>query len=84
VTPDNLPLIGHDYVVIEKLAREIRNAPGRGEITPLYRTADKRGFYFRVMTAGRDGKPTGHIARVEISFDGIDAAPLPDHKPEET
>jgi hypothetical protein len=66
-----LPLIGRDLVTIKNLAKEIRGAPGRGEITELYGTADKRGFYFRVRVAGKDGKPTGHIARVEVTLDEV-------------
>jgi hypothetical protein len=75
MSESNLPLIGRDYVLIEKLAREIYKDIRRGEITPLHERADKRGFDFRVKVYGSDGKPTGHIARVEITLDGVDPHP---------
>lgn len=65
-----LPSIGHDRAVIQKLARAIfRNLPNGTMTTKLTDTADLRGFRFDVQITGPDGKPTGHIARVQITLD---------------
>jgi hypothetical protein len=75
VSTGRLPLIGRDRVLIEKLAKQVRDDIRQGDITPLYDTTDGRGFSFRVRVCGSDGKPTGHIARVQISLDEIERKP---------
>jgi len=71
-TPVRLPLIGRDYVLIEKLAKRVFRYPGPDKVTTdLRRTSDGRGWDFEVMIVF-DGQPTGHIARVTIEMDRIE------------
>jgi hypothetical protein len=64
-----LSLIGRDYLLIEKLAKQIfKNLPYGTMTTPLRDTPDRRGFAFDVQILV-DGEPTGHIARVQVTLD---------------
>jgi hypothetical protein len=67
---EKLPLIGHDKLVIEKLAKQIwRDLPNGTMTTPLRDTLDRRGFAFDIEVRDSKGEPTGHIARVQVTLD---------------
>jgi hypothetical protein len=67
---EKLPLVGHDYAVIKKLAKQIWCRLPFGTMTTSVRdTADRRGFRFDIQLQDGDGKPTGHIARVQVTLD---------------
>lgn len=69
-----MPLIGHDYVLIQKLAKQIwRDLPNGTMATPLRDTLDRRGFAFEIQILDNKQKPTGHIARVQVTLDRFDA-----------
>jgi hypothetical protein len=65
-----LPLIGRDYALIQKLAKRIwKDLPNGTMVTPLRDTPDRRGFAFEVQLLDEAQKPTGHIARVQVTLD---------------
>lgn len=81
-----LPLIGRDLAVIQTLARGLYftaraglpvGGQGGGKrvrhhTTDPTATEDRRGFRFDVRVFGQDGEPTGHIARVCVTLEGIE------------
>lgn len=70
MTPEKLGLIGRDYVLIKKLAEQVRTLMRREyDFTALHETADRRGQWFEVRL------PTGHIARITVTLDRIEQAP---------
>jgi hypothetical protein len=67
-----LPLIGHDRMLIQDLARRVRNEGGRGhDLTRLRETADGRGFYFEAHLRDAGGKLTSRVARVTVALDRV-------------
>jgi hypothetical protein len=65
-----LRLIGHDYVVIKKLAKGVYDRLPHGTmVTKLAETLDGRGFSFDVQVTDKHNRPTGHVARVQVSLD---------------
>lgn len=66
---EKLGLIGRDYVLIKKLAQQVRTAMRREyEHTVLHETADRRGQWFEVRM------DTGHVARITVVLDRIEQA----------
>jgi hypothetical protein len=69
-----LPLIGRDRVLIEKLARQVfKGLPHGTWASEMWDTLDRRGYAFEVQIRDEDGKPTGRIARVQITLDRVEA-----------
>jgi hypothetical protein len=67
---EKLGLIGHDRAVIEKLARQIwHDLPHGTMVTKLRDTPDRRGFSFDIQILDDAQKPTGHVARVQVTLD---------------
>lgn len=72
--PPKLPLIGHDYVLLQKLAKQIwGDLPHGTMVTKLRDTTDRRGFVFEVQITDAESKPTGHIARVQVTLDRMES-----------
>jgi hypothetical protein len=70
-----LPLIGRDRLLIQKLAKLVfKNLPHGTYTTNLRDTADRRGYAFEVQIRDEDGKPTGRIARVQVTLDRVEPA----------
>lgn len=68
-----LSLIGHDFVLIQKLAKQIwHDLPHGTMVTELRETTDRRGFAFDVQITDAENKPTGHIARVQVTLDRME------------
>jgi hypothetical protein len=71
---EKLGLIGHDRVLIEKLAKQIwHDLPHGTMVTPVRDTADRRGFRFDIQILDDAQKPTGHVARVQVTLDRFEA-----------
>jgi hypothetical protein len=70
MSADKLPLIGRDLVLIENLAQQVfSDLPHGTWTTNLRRTSDRRGWYFEIQIRDEGGKPTGHVARVQVTLD---------------
>jgi hypothetical protein len=70
---EKLPLVGHDRVLIEKLAKQIwHDLPHGTMVTPVRDTADRRGFRFDIQVLDDKQEPTGHIARVQVTLDRLE------------
>jgi hypothetical protein len=68
-----LPLIGRDLMLINKLAKQMFKDLPHGTLTTKLRpTADRRGFRFDVQITDDDDKPTGRIARVQVTLDRVE------------
>lgn len=64
-------IIGRDSLLIDRLAQAVhRRTHQQYPCTDLREI--RRGQYFEVQITDSDGKPTGHIARVEITLDRIE------------
>lgn len=69
MTTPKLGLIGRDYVLIRKLAEQVRTAMRREyDYTALHETADRRGQWFEVRLGD------GHVARITVVLDRIEQA----------
>lgn len=68
-----LPLIGHDVVLIRNLAYQLLRGGTAGHLATglSVHGMDGRGFRFDVAIAEPDGKPSGRIARVQVTLDRV-------------
>jgi hypothetical protein len=67
-----LPLIGREVMLIRSLASQLLRHGTAGHLaTDIRGTADGRGFWFDVAISDPDGKPTGRISRVQVTFDRV-------------
>jgi hypothetical protein len=71
---EKLPLVGHDRALIEKLAKQIwHDLPHGTMVTKLRDTTDRRGFSFDIQIMDDKQEPTGHVARVQVTLDRLEA-----------
>lgn len=68
-----LPLIGHDLVLIRDLAAQLLRQGTAGYLTTALSQngTDGRGFSFDVVISEPDGRPSGRIARVQVTLDRV-------------
>ena len=71
-----LALIGREYMLIRKLARQLlKNGTAGHTATDLSDYGEGgRGFHFDVMLH-EGGKPTGRVARVQVTLDRVEQVP---------
>lgn len=64
-------MMGREYALVEGLAKVLHEAAKkRGDYTNLY--PQPEGFWFRVHLHDPDGEPTNRVAKVVVTYDGME------------